>query len=123
MAVKKQVKKGFFMEKKNIIPATVRKEIEARVEAFNAAKLARKPNKYVPQIKGKFIYLMRTLDNGALEHVCRLAFAGNLEAMEFAIYKYSTEKYDPEECFFDGKNHVDGTLEGAMKAGLKAYPI
>jgi hypothetical protein len=111
------------MEKKCIIPATIQKEIEIRVQAFNTEKLARKPNKYVPKIKGKFVYLMRTLNDGSLEHVCRLTYNGNLEDMEFVIYRYSIEKYDPNEMFFDGYKHVDGTLEGAMKAGLKAYPI
>jgi hypothetical protein len=37
-------------------------------------------------------------------------------------YKYSDERYDEEEWFFPGAGHVDGTIEGAMKAGLEAYP-
>ena len=41
---------------------------------------------------------------------------------EFAIYKYSDEHYDPTEWFFDGSGEVDGTIEGAMRAGLQAYP-
>ena len=40
----------------------------------------------------------------------------------YSIYKYSDEHYDEEEWFFPGNEHVDGTLEGAMKAGLEAYP-
>lgn len=58
----------------------------------------------------------------AFEHVCRLTYCGDLENMEFTIYRYTTEKYDPNEWGFDGSKFVDGTLEGAMKAGLKAYP-
>lgn len=55
------------------------------------------------------------------EKVCRLTYNGNLEKMSFAIFKYSSETYDPNEFFFPGQEYVNGTLEGAMKAGLKAY--
>ena len=41
---------------------------------------------------------------------------------EFAIYKYSSEGYDDDEFFFPGAGNVDGTVEGAMLAGLEAYP-
>ncbi len=41
----------------------------------------------------------------------------------FAIYKYSDEVYDPEEWFFTGSEQVDGTVSGAMAAGMAAYPI
>jgi hypothetical protein len=90
---------------------------------FNEKKLSKTTIRYVPKIRGKFIYLMRTLYNGELEHVCRLEYDGYLESMSFAIYRYSIEKYDPSEMFYDGREHEDGTLEGAMKAGLVAYPI
>ena len=45
-----------------------------------------------------------------------------MQKWSFAIYKYSDEQYDEEEWFFPGSEHVDGTIEGAMKAGLEAYP-
>jgi hypothetical protein len=45
-----------------------------------------------------------------------------MQHWEFAIYKYSDGRYDPEEWMFDGMEEVDGTIEGAMRAGLKAYP-
>jgi hypothetical protein len=45
-----------------------------------------------------------------------------MDDWEFAIYKYSSERYDPDEWFFPGVGLVDGTIEGAMKAGLEAYP-
>lgn len=31
-------------------------------------------------------------------------------------------RYDPNEWFFPGSGYLDGTVEGAMKAGLEAYP-
>jgi len=46
-----------------------------------------------------------------------------MDAWEFAIFKWSSERYDPEEWMFPGSEWVDGTIEGAMKAGLQAYPV
>jgi hypothetical protein len=40
----------------------------------------------------------------------------------FAIYKYSAGRYNPDE-WFPGDEYVDGTIEGAMMAGLHAYPV
>ena len=111
------------MRKNDVIPAVIQEEIEIRVKAFNEKKLSKKISKYVPKIHGKFIYLMRTLEDGSLEHVCRLTYTGDIEDMNFAIYKYSTETYAPKEMFFPGEEYVDGTIEGAMKAGLEAYPV
>ena len=45
-----------------------------------------------------------------------------IDDWDFAIYKYSRDKYDPEEWFFPGSEFVNGTIEGAMKAGMQAYP-
>jgi hypothetical protein len=45
-----------------------------------------------------------------------------MDTWEFAIYKYSDERYDPDEWMFPGAGDVDGTIEGAMKAVLEAYP-
>ncbi len=111
------------MANKKAIPASVVNEIESRADAFNKKHMVKNDCIYVPKIKGKYVYLMRTLRNGSLEHVCRLKYDGDIDDMEFAIYKYSIEAYDPSEWFFDGVKFVDGTLEGAMKAGLSAYPV
>jgi hypothetical protein len=45
-----------------------------------------------------------------------------MQKWSFAIYKYSDELYDEEEWFFPGAEHINGTIEGAMQAGLEAYP-
>lgn len=45
-----------------------------------------------------------------------------MDNWEFAIFKHSDERYDAEEWFFPGAGWMDGTIEGAMKAGLEAYP-
>ena len=111
------------MATKDIMPAVAVKVIKARVSAFNDKYLSTKKSKYCPRIKGKFIYMMRTLDDGGWEHVCRLTYSGNLKDLDFAIYRYTIKRYDPKEWCFPGSEFVDGTLEGAMKAGLKAYPV
>jgi len=40
----------------------------------------------------------------------------------YYFYKYSRDRYDPEEWMFSGSDLVDGTVEGALKAGMEAYP-
>ena len=96
-------------------------DVEARVEHFNTTVIRNPHCMYVPRYKGKFLYLDRQ-DYGRLHPICRLEYTGKLEDWSFAVYKYSDERYDEEEWFFPGVEHVDGTLEGAMKAGLEAYP-
>ncbi|MCA9964041.1 MAG: hypothetical protein KC423_07355 [Anaerolineales bacterium] len=55
--------------------------------------------------------------------VCRLKWTGNMDKWEFAIYRHSRNFYDPDEWFFPGAEEVDGTIEGAMRAGIQAYPL
>lgn len=45
-----------------------------------------------------------------------------MDPIGFAIYKYSDERYDPEEWRFPGAGHLDGTVEGALRACMEAYP-
>jgi hypothetical protein len=103
------------------IPETVKTEVETIVEHFNRTAIRNPQSIYVPRYKGKFLYLDRQ-DYGRQHPICRLEYTGKLEDWSFAIYKYSDERYDDEEWFFPGAGHVDGTIEGAMKAGLDAYP-
>ena len=42
--------------------------------------------------------------------------------MNFAIYKYSSERYDAYEEFFPGVQYLDGTVKGALYACNTAYP-
>ena len=80
------------------------------------------PGDYVPRFKKKFLYLDRAGLRGRLSEICRLTWTGDMNSWEFAIYKHSTNRYDPDEWFFPGAEEVDGTIEGAMRAGLAAYP-
>jgi len=103
------------------IPDAVKTDVEAIVQHFNTTVIRNPHCLYVPRYRGKFLYLDRQ-DYGRLSPICRLEYTGKMEDWSFAIYKYSDERYDEEEWFFHGAGHVDGTLEGAMKAGLEAYP-
>ena len=108
------------MSKKSV-PQDVMTQVDKIVEEFNQ-KVIRTPNVYYhTRFRGRFLYLER-FDYGRSGPICRLSYMGSIDNWEFAIYKYSKERYDPEEWFFTGAGHVDGTVEGAMKAGLEAYP-
>ena len=103
------------------IPSEVKKQVEDIVERFHTSEIRDPHCLYVPRYRGRFLYLDRE-DYGRLSQVCRLEYTGDLKAWNFAIYKYSSERYADDEWFFPGAGHVDGTIEGAMKAGLEAYP-
>jgi hypothetical protein len=103
------------------IPDEVKTEVAAIVEHFNTAVIRNPHCVYVPRYKGKYLYLDRR-DYGRLSPICRLEYTGKMGNWSFAIYKYSDELYDAEEWFFPGAEHINGTIEGAMKAGLEAYP-
>ena len=76
--------------------------------------------KYIARFKGKHLYL-DFYEYGKTGPRCRLTFSGKIDDWELAIYKYSSETYSREEWMFPGMDHVDGTVEGAMKAALEAY--
>ncbi len=99
------------------IPNNLKPEIERKINAFNAKHGC----KYAAHYRGKFLYLDRDDSFEKLSPICRFAFTDDMEKWEFAIYKYSSQNYDSEEWLFPGEQHVDGTLEGAMMAGLEAY--
>ena len=103
-----------------VIPDDIRGQIEARVEQFNQAELGDGVG-YKIRYRGKYLYLER-FDQEYTYQVCRLAYNGAIDNWDFAIYKHSRNKYDPDDWFFPGTGHLDGTVEGAMRAGLEAYP-
>lgn len=133
------------MARKKAIPDDIREQVVARVDAFNKAHVrasesssisrllqamgvqlqkegAQPAGSYVPHFKGSFLYLDRIGFGGRPSEICRLRWTGSMEGWEFAIYRHSRNIYDPEEWFFPGAEEVDGTVEGAMRAGMKAYP-
>ena len=100
------------------IPKDVKEQIENIMRQFNK----KADCSYVARYRGTYLYLDRKNYFGEATPICRLQYSGDMNDWEFAVFKYSSERYDPDEWMFPGMEHVDGTIEGAMKAGLQAYP-
>lgn len=109
---------------KKAIPKEIQQEAGRIIEKFNRRHFRDRSDRvaYFAEIKGKFLYLKRH-EFGKISPVARLTYTGDIKKWEFAIFKWTREQYDPDEWFFPGSNLFDGTIEGAMKAGLEAYPI
>lgn len=106
---------------KQIITEQIKKQADEIVKAFNETVIKNPNRYYVTRYKGSYLYIDR-LDHDSISHLCRLKYTGNMDEWEFEIFKYSNESYDAEDWFFPGSGHVDGTIKGALKAGLEAYP-
>lgn len=104
------------------IPDDVKKKVNDAIEKYNRKNLIGSDCFYQARFKGKYLYLDRS-DYGNIGPIFRLIYTGNLSKWEFAIFKWSSERYDPDEWMFPGSQYLDGTIEGAMKAGLEAYPV
>lgn len=107
---------------KKLIPDEIREKVSVIVENFNQQELKGMDCRYVPKFQGRFLYLDRIV-YGKKEPVCRMEYYKEIDTWEFAIFKWSTETYDPDEFMFPGIEFVDGTVEGAMHAGMIAYPV
>lgn len=110
------------MARKPVIPNEVRTEVERIITDFNRKTFRNTGMAYSAHYRGKYLYLKRD-EYGDPTPICRLTYTGEMDAWKFAIYKYSSDRYDPEEWFFPGAGEVDGTVEGAMRAGMMAYPV
>ncbi len=102
------------------IPAEVKREVEAVIESFNRKELAKWRRAYSVRFRGRYAYLDRD-DGPGPGPIGRLEYAGKAAKWAFSIYKYSSDRYDPEECWYPGFELLDGTVEGALRAGMKAY--
>jgi hypothetical protein len=115
------------------IPLEIQAEVQKMVEEFNHKNFSKASPllKLIPGVnlksgfaarfKGKFLYLDR-IERGRPSPICRLTWTGSMDKWAFAIYKYSDNQYDAEEWFFPGADKLDGTVTGAMAAGMAAYP-
>ena len=103
------------------IPDNIKAQVNEIVARFNEGS-GDPTCFYATRFRGNYLYLNRS-DFGQIGPICRLEYTGDMDKWEFAIYKWSSERYDPEEWAFSGFEHVDGTVEGAMMAGLIAYPV
>ena len=102
------------------IPAFVRNVVEQAVEDFNRDEISGSGKTYHVRFQGCYVYVDRD-DGIGPRPVFRLEYTGDLSDWGFAIYMYSADDYDEEENFFPGVDKLDGTIEGALRAGMKAY--
>ncbi|MCX6065028.1 MAG: hypothetical protein NT121_04640 [Chloroflexi bacterium] len=122
------------MPRQPAIPNEIKTEVQKLVDDFNKKMFTQKQHPilrlifgktkpgFAVRFKGKFLYLDRT-DRGNPSEICRLTWKGKMDNWDFAIYRHSRNFYDPDEWMFPGAGHVNGTVEGAMKAGMEAYPM
>jgi len=131
------------------IPSSIKEEVLKKVENYNQrhgtsyeitfrsrfAYLS-KIKKEQSEIKNFFLQALaskmgidipenESSDNGAniIEtKIGRLQFNGQVDNWDFAVFRYSNEKYDPNEFMFPGAGKLNGTIEGALNAGLEIYP-
>jgi hypothetical protein len=95
------------MSKKDYaVPMEIQSEIGKRVTAFNDKYLSKKGGRYWADARGKFIYLRYGDEFQTSDPICRLTYHGDLENMDFAIFKWSTEKYDPNEFCITSTEHL-----------------
>lgn len=104
------------------VPIAIQSELGDRANAFNEKKLSKRGYRYCPDARGKFIYLLRLGSDGSSQRLGRLTYNGDTENMDFAIFKFSSGKYDSKERWFPGAQHLNGTIEGALMALAEAYP-
>lgn len=109
------------MAHKKTISDEVRAEVEALVAQFNRDVVKNPRCFFSVRFRGKYAYLDRD-DYGHVGPRARITYNGDMESWDFAIYKYSNERYDPEEWMFPGSGNIDGTVTGALYAALEAYP-
>jgi len=114
-------KQGLIMGKK-LIPDEIREKVTNIVEIFNQQEFKTTDVRYIARFQGRFLYFDR-IAYGKKEPVSRMEYFREINEWEFAIYKWSTNTYDPDEFMFPGSEFIDGTVEGAMRAGMKAYPV
>ena len=71
-------------------------------------------------IRGRFVYVF-VMDGDVENKLGRIEYHGKPDHWSFAIYKYSSNSYHPDEFGYPGFFEMDGTLQGALKACLGWY--
>jgi hypothetical protein len=105
---------------KQSIPVEIKQQVDAIVERFNHEVVQDMHRFFETRYRGLYVYLDRR-SGYTVSQRGRIKYTGAMDEWEFAIFKYSSETYDPNEWFFPGSQHLNGTVEGALKACLDAY--
>ncbi|MBN1311100.1 MAG: hypothetical protein JXB30_06740 [Anaerolineae bacterium] len=104
-----------------VVPSHVRAQIKEIVKAFNEREIDDPECYYVVRFREQYVFLAQDGLGGPYQ-ICRLTYTGDMNRWEFAIYRHIKDRYDPGVGPFPGSEHLDGTIEGAMRAGIEAYP-
>ena len=105
------------------IPEEIKEKANNKIIADFNAKVYKKKSgiEYYATYKGDHLYLNRK-EGRRDDPTARLKYNGKFDNWDFAIFKWSSETYDPDVFYFPGEQHLNGTIEGALKAGNEAYP-
>ena len=107
---------------KTKIPEEIKEKANKIIADFNEKVYKKKSGvEYYAAFKGDFLYLNRK-EGRRDGPIARLKYNGILDNWDFAIFKWSSETYDPDAFYFPGEKYLNGTIEGALKAGNEAYP-
>jgi hypothetical protein len=71
-------------------------------------------------VRGRFVYVF-ILEGDIETKLGRMEYHGKPDNWSFAIYKYSSERYHPDEFGYPGFFELDGTITGALKACMAWY--
>ncbi len=105
---------------KQSIPAEIKRQVDEIVEHFNREIIQDEHRFFETRSRGLYVYLDRR-DGHSVSQRGRIKYTGAMDGWEFAIFKYSSETYDPDEWMFPGSQYLNGTVEGALKACAAAY--
>lgn len=104
------------------IPAEYQEKANSIIAEYNKKTFKKNSGiEYYAVYKGDYLYLNRKEGKND-SPIARLKYKLKFTDWGFAIFKWSSERYDPDEYMFPGSEHLDGTIEGALKAGNQAYP-
>jgi protein involved in sex pheromone biosynthesis len=102
------------------IPVEIKQQVDEIVERFNDEIIQDAHRFFETRYRGLYVYLDRR-DGHIVSQRGRIKYTGAMDEWEFAIFKYSSETYDPDEWMFPGSQYLNGTVEGALKACAAAY--
>ena len=102
------------------VPLFLKLAIEGEVSAFNIQLLMHKEVCFYTRFRGRYLYLFFETPKG-FEPFCRLGFTGDPNGWKFAVFQSRSKRYEPPSPDFPGAQLFDGTVEGALRAGVAAY--
>lgn len=101
------------------IPKNIMDQTIEAVKKFNEKQFLEGDMEYLANIDGKYVYL-KMRRKKSLSPIARIEFTGDPKGWKFAVYNPSTESFS-EDAKFPGAEYIDGSVEGAMKAGVSAF--